>query len=498
MIEQLFAKVLAIPRITTYVDRDSIVGEHHDATWIVEVALDDKPYACILDGTTRAQAQHAYWLEALAFRLPAVPTIAVALPTPDGGPPSLDAWMTRWPDPAEITAGYATVEIAYVDDARDPDNLTRLCARDELGGAASLLLVTTPASPLVTPAAIAVLHERLPELRPIVISAEPIGDALRSALADAGGAHVLLTGRAIDPPRSEPTWNDVALAIESATDVELSIDGACGSRIELPRAQVLRDHDTIRVDAIATHLDAPVFSVELRCERRDIPLACTALHVARRATAAAPIERHATAAAESSRIVAPTCEPLGGIAARDLWVEGAIAFEVGSSIQRVRLLPAMRIATPTAEVELRVVRGKIYVEPIKGDLLCDGVRLVGEMVLLPYRTLVIDDVRASVALLAAWPDEPFEVVIESDVERYPTIMTIDDTAIELRRRTRHDELWCRGRPLKIEPADTSDLSWLLHAARQQAIVAPSGVQLAITATQKLTVDLATDLVRVDQ
>jgi hypothetical protein len=515
--QQQFAKVLAIPRIASLVDpttADGATGVMHDGAWLLELALDHRAIGCILDGTVRASAEHARQLEALAYRLPSVPTIAVALPTPDGGPPPLDAWMTRWPDPQELALGEPAVEIVYIDDARDPDNLTRLCAHDELHAVEAILVVTTSAGTLVTPAALAALRTRMPELRPIVMSTEPLGDELALALAVCDGAYVRLHAHPLGVSRTDVVWTDVELELAPGRDVELVVHAheveRRGTTHHVPRPRSLHATDVIRIDAMTVHVDEPVFSVHLRAARTDLPLSCGVLHVARRATAGMPTDTHVRGAAEAMRIVAPTCEPLETTAPHDRWVDGVIVFDIAGQVQRTRLVPAMRITTPTSAIELRVVRGDVWIRACAGNVFYDGRRLERspDQLVQPYRPVVIDDVRATIAVRAASPDEAPEVIIERDLLRYPRVLVIDDCAIELRRRDRNDELWCEGRPLTLAGTiaplhdasvvehvrpDEADLSWLLHAARTAPLVGRSHAVLEIAEQHGISARLVFDL-----
>lgn len=501
-----FSTVFAIPRLDPLVDPAATVGDAHDGAWVISASLDRSQMGCILDGTVRVPASQVSRLDTLAAQLPSVPTIAVALRTPDGTPPLLDLWMTRWPDPQDNANGYPSTEIVHVDDPSDPDALTRLVSHDLLHDAKSIVIVLAHGGTLVTPASLAALHSRLPELRPILLATEPLSDELIEPLAAMAGAHVLITGPAHQPSRTEVTWHDVEIDLLPHHDVELAVHAERvereGPRVRVRRPQALRATDDLRVDAIAMRAGQPAFTVALRARRTDLPLECTAFAIAHPLQATPPEPLHVERAVEANRIVVPQLEPLATTLPKDLWVDGAITFELAGEITRIRLLPSARISTPTMSIDLRVLRGAVYVQARSGDVLYDGVRLVGERKLEPYRTLTLDDVRASFVIAAAWPDEHPEVVIEGGIERYLSLLTIDGVAVELRRHARSDELWCNGIPLALHgtvcrasgdlPVDAADLSWLLLAARQQSIAGTSSVPLIFAEQHGLSARLTID------
>src|SRR5439155_12652791 len=99
-----------------------------------------------------------------------------------------------------VVTGIPTIELAYVADAGDPETLARLAAHPEIAGLAVLLIVTTPASQLVTPAALAALP---PHVRPILLAAEPLAPTVIDALAARDGAMLELTGTPVTTPRTE-------------------------------------------------------------------------------------------------------------------------------------------------------------------------------------------------------------------------------------------------------------------------------------------------------
>ncbi|MEO8703299.1 MAG: hypothetical protein ABI867_24850 [Kofleriaceae bacterium] len=506
--QQQFAAVLGIPRIATYVDPATIPsasGLAHDGAWIVELAIDRRPIGCILDGTIRMTAVHARQLEALAFRLPQVPTVAVALPSRDA---ALDAWMTRWPDPQELVTGEPALELAHVDDARDPDNLTRLCAHDELRDIGQVLIVTSAARSPGTPAALAALRHRMPELRPIILSTEPLAAGVLAALAIGDAAYVHLGPGPLATPRCEPTWTAVALAITPGREVALEVRADAVTHgedgvIEVARPRPLHASDVVRLDAVTRDVDEPVFAVRARMVRTDLPLACTVFHVARRTAAGMPTAMQGALAEVAMRIVPPVCTPLAAVADRD--VDGVVVFDIAGQVQRVRLLPAMRVAGPTATLAIRVVRGEVHAQVLAGEVLYAGHRIEREVVVAPYQPVVLDGVRATFAVRAAWPDEQPEVIIEGELERYPRLLEIDGTPIELRRRARHDELWCEGRPLTIAGtltvqsevehlrATEIDLSWLLHAARAAPVVGRNGLPITIAEQHGIAAHVVVDL-----
>jgi hypothetical protein len=284
---QEFADALAMPVVVTYADPELTPGRTgatvHDASWLVQLAIDRRPTGCILDGTRQVAVRDAARLELLGQLLPPVAPLA-ALPAIDEIMPEAPAWMRAWRGESAVV----------VPSNHDADTLARLCvscglAEDPMPQA--VLVVAAAASSLVSRASLAALRAHLPNVRPLVLSIEPLRADVLAGLAESDGGYLLIERRDI---QSAPAiWRGVTMEIDRARDVELAVNALDVERFgdtwrapcsSLPIPSGVTE---VHVHGITPHVDSRVFAVHARGRRLDLPLAFGVLHDAHRTRARA-------------------------------------------------------------------------------------------------------------------------------------------------------------------------------------------------------------------
>jgi hypothetical protein len=284
---QEFADALAMPVVVTYADAELSPGRTgttvHDASWVVQLAIDRRPIGCILDGTRQASDRDAARLELLGQLLPAVSPLA-ALPAIDEIMPAAPVWMRAWRGEQAVV----------VRSDHDVDTLARLCVSTGLGGDPSpqaVLVVAAAASSLVSRASLAALRTHLPNVRPLVLSIEPLRADVLAGLAESDGGYLLVERR--DVQEAPRIWRGVTMEIDRARDVELAVNALdverFGDTWRAPCASLAIPHGIteVHVHGITPHVDARVFAVHARGRRLDLPLAFGVLHDAHRTRARA-------------------------------------------------------------------------------------------------------------------------------------------------------------------------------------------------------------------
>ncbi|MEJ7599801.1 MAG: hypothetical protein WKG01_17985 [Kofleriaceae bacterium] len=276
-----FAEALAMPAVATCVDpelaRGRAGGIVHDASWVVELAIDRRPIGCILDGTRDVPDRDAARLELLGQLLPVVAPLA-ALRATDQVMPEAPVWMRAW------QGEHAVV----VDSRHDADTLARLCVSCGLGDDPRpqvVLVVAGAATSLVSRRSLAALREHLPQVRPLVLSIAPPPADVLARLAASNGGYRLVERRDIQP--APAVWRGITIEIDRARDVELAVHAEdverMGDTWRVAGQPLAGDQTTeLRVHAVTPHVDARVFAVHARGRRLDLPLAFGVLHDAHR------------------------------------------------------------------------------------------------------------------------------------------------------------------------------------------------------------------------
>ena len=275
-----FAEALAMPAVATYVDpelaRGRAGGIVHDASWVVELAIDQRPIGCILDGTRDVPPRDAARLELLGQLLPVVSPLA-ALPAHDEIMPDAPVWMRAW------QGEHAVV----VDSRHGADTLARLCVSCGLGDdprPQAVLVVAGAATSLVSRTSLAALREHLPQIRPLVLSIAPLPADVLAGLAESDGGYLLVERR--DIQAAPPVWRGVTIEIDRARDVELAVHADDVERLgdtagRRPGARGGR-HQRLRVHAV-TRRSTRACSRPPRGRRLDLRSrsACCTMRIAR-------------------------------------------------------------------------------------------------------------------------------------------------------------------------------------------------------------------------
>ena len=282
-LRQQFANALAMPAVATYADPELSPGRTgatvHDASWVVQLAIDRRPIGCILDGTRDVPDRDAARLELLGQLLPPVAPLA-ALSATDEIMPAAPVWMRAWRGDRAVV----------VPSDHDADTLARLCVSsglaEEPGTPQAVLVVAGAASSLVSRASLAALRAHLPHVRPLVLSIAPLPADCLAGLAESDGGYMLVERRDVQP--GLPIWRGVTIEIDRARDVELAVNALDVERFgdtwrapcsSLPIPSGVTE---IHVHGITPHVDARVFAVHARGRRLDLPLAFGVLHDAHR------------------------------------------------------------------------------------------------------------------------------------------------------------------------------------------------------------------------
>jgi hypothetical protein len=472
------ARAIGVPCVRTFVDPAPAQGGH-DGIWVLEATPANGLAVCLLDGTVPFASEFPlHMMAAILLGVKPVTVLAAANLVP--------SWLALWRSRAIV-----------IEDLRDRENLARLTAGLGLNveDAASVVIVAPQLGPLCSPAALETLRHRMPNVRPLVVTSEPLLAEHMAALASSGGAYVIVKDRAPVAYGDDEALFEVALEVIPGRDVQVS----CARR----SWPVLGEMVCARVDAVTPHLDEPVFVAHVHGVRRGRPHTIGVFHVARLQDARPPTaDQYRCIEPASPR--APSCTALATTTQHDRWVKGEVVFQLPDREVREPLHPAMLITGTTARVELTVEYARVMMIEATGNVRIDGRYPYwpqppeeddpgADDVLRPAydgcrigidddMVFEIDDIVTRFVVRAASPRAVVDTVIEGEITSHPSLIVIDGVPIDARIDGGSWQLWCRGRRLRVtgrienkgfgsrvvllDDPEAQDLRWLLAAAHR--------------------------------
>lgn len=367
------------------------------------------------------------------------------------------------------------------------------------------LLLVAGQHGLFTRATIERLHDARPAMRlftAIAAHTEDVDAILRAS----GGGRLSFTSFGTS------AFTSLRLAISPGRDVAVTVHAERTSRDDtqpIERPPII-ELDRLRVDAIAPHVDEPIFAVAATIQPPRMPWSITRFHTAWRAHATPPTDEQIAGVEVRAFAPRPATGPLPHEPYHPLSITGALVFEARGRTERVPLTSATHVTNASGAFDLEIIDDAVCITARHGTVRLRGARLRPRLIRtrlssteLPFgvglvnpgvtvelaagESIEIGEVNLRVELTSVTLPGPPVTIVEhaatGPIRRIPRIIDVDGQPLSLIRAPDGDQLFLADRPLRTPG---SDLWWLVAIARHGVPRTTSGARLPIDARAMIT------------